>query len=64
MDRQMDWPIVSWLQRGIEQAVLEDSFMDEIRNEDIRNRSEVTDIAHIISKLKWQWAVPCLSRDL
>ncbi|PZC82838.1 hypothetical protein B5X24_HaOG209623 [Helicoverpa armigera] len=28
----------------------------EIRNEEIRRRTKVTDIAHRISKLKWQWA--------
>ncbi|PZC73135.1 hypothetical protein B5X24_HaOG209993 [Helicoverpa armigera] len=29
---------------------------DRIRNEEIRRRTKVTDIAHRISKLKWQWA--------
>jgi hypothetical protein len=29
---------------------------DRIRNELIRQRTKVTDIAHRISTLKWQWA--------
>ena len=32
------------------------SLKDRIRNEMIRQRTKVTDIAHRISKLKWQWA--------
>ncbi|PZC85255.1 hypothetical protein B5X24_HaOG202440 [Helicoverpa armigera] len=31
------------------------SLRDRIRNEEIRRRTKVTDIAHWISKLKWQW---------
>ncbi|KAJ0184012.1 hypothetical protein K1T71_000435 [Dendrolimus kikuchii] len=43
-------------QRAMERAMLGVSFMDKIRNEDIRKRTKVTDIARKISKLKWQWA--------
>ena len=32
------------------------SLKDRIRNEAIRERTKVTDIARRISKLKWQWA--------
>lgn len=32
------------------------SLRDRIRNEVIRQRTKVIDIAHRISKLKWQWA--------
>ncbi|KAJ0181356.1 hypothetical protein K1T71_003441 [Dendrolimus kikuchii] len=43
-------------QRAMERAMLGVSLMDKIRNEDIRKRTKVTDIARKISKLKWQWA--------
>ncbi|CAH2269532.1 jg19080 [Pararge aegeria aegeria] len=33
------------------------SLRDQIRNEEIRRRPRVTDIAQRVSKLKWQWAV-------
>ena len=32
------------------------SLRDRIRNEEIRRRTKVTDIARRIAKLKWQWA--------
>jgi hypothetical protein len=37
-------------------AMLEVSLRNRIRNQVIRQRTKVTDIAHRISKLKWQWA--------
>ena len=39
-----------------QRAMLEVSLKDKIRNEIIRRRTGVTDIACKISKLKWQWA--------
>jgi hypothetical protein len=32
------------------------SLRDQIRNQVIRQRTKVTDIAHRTSMLKWQWA--------
>ncbi|CAH2237951.1 jg4645 [Pararge aegeria aegeria] len=32
------------------------SLRDQIRNEEIRRRTKVTDIAQRVAKLKWQWA--------
>ncbi|XP_047994918.1 uncharacterized protein LOC125233097 [Leguminivora glycinivorella] len=43
-------------QRAMERAMLGVSLRDHIRNDVIRHRTKVTDIAHRISKLKWQWA--------
>ncbi|RVE40575.1 hypothetical protein evm_014776 [Chilo suppressalis] len=43
-------------QRAMERAMLGVSLKDRIRNEVIRQRTRVIDIAHRISKLKWQWA--------
>ncbi|CAB3248796.1 unnamed protein product [Arctia plantaginis] len=43
-------------QRAMERAMLGVSLRDRIRNEVIRQRTKVTDIAYRISKLKWQWA--------
>ena len=43
-------------QRAMERAMLGVSLRDRIRNEVIRQRTKVIDIAHRISKLKWQWA--------
>ena len=40
----------------MERVMLGVSLKDRIRNEVIRQRTRVTDIAHRISKLKWQWA--------
>jgi hypothetical protein len=37
-------------------AMLGVSLRDRIRNQVIQQRSKVTDIAHRISMLKWQWA--------
>ncbi|KAI8424369.1 hypothetical protein MSG28_002896 [Choristoneura fumiferana] len=43
-------------QRAMERAMLGVSLRDRIRNDDIRSRTKVTDIARRIAKLKWQWA--------
>lgn len=43
-------------QRAMERAMLGVSLRDRIRNEEIRRRTKVTDIARKISNLKWQWA--------
>ncbi|KAI8425540.1 hypothetical protein MSG28_011366 [Choristoneura fumiferana] len=43
-------------QRAMERAMLGVSLRDRIRNEEIRRRTRVTDIAKRISSLKWQWA--------
>lgn len=43
-------------QRAIQRAMLGISLRDRIRNDEIRRRTQVTDIAHKICKLKWQWA--------
>ncbi|CAK1604627.1 unnamed protein product [Parnassius mnemosyne] len=43
-------------QRAMERAMLGVSLRDKLRNEDIRSRTRITDIAQRISKLKWQWA--------
>ncbi|KAJ8706908.1 hypothetical protein PYW07_012986 [Mythimna separata] len=43
-------------QRDLERAMLGVSLRHHIRNEDIRKRTKVTDIARRIAKLKWQWA--------
>ncbi|CAH2237324.1 jg15785 [Pararge aegeria aegeria] len=43
-------------QRAMERALFGVSLRDRIRNENIRRRTKVTDIAQRISKLKWQWA--------
>ncbi|PZC76985.1 hypothetical protein B5X24_HaOG203936 [Helicoverpa armigera] len=40
----------------MERAMLGVSLRDGIRNEEIRRRTKVIDIAHRLSKLKWQWA--------
>ncbi|CAH2241463.1 jg15660 [Pararge aegeria aegeria] len=32
------------------------SLLDQIRNEEIRRRTRVTNIAQRVAKLKWQWA--------
>ncbi|CAH2241823.1 jg16215 [Pararge aegeria aegeria] len=32
------------------------SLRDQIRNEEIRSRTRVTDIAQRVAKLKWKWA--------
>ncbi|CAH2230056.1 jg20265 [Pararge aegeria aegeria] len=43
-------------QRAMERAMLGISLRDKIRNEVIRQRTKVTDIAFRVSILKWQWA--------
>jgi hypothetical protein len=43
-------------QRAMERAMLEVSLSDRIRNDEIRKRTKVTDIARRIADLKWQWA--------
>jgi hypothetical protein len=43
-------------QRNMERAMLGVSLRDRIRNQVIRQRTKVTDIAHHINMLKWQWA--------
>ncbi|CAH2211570.1 jg27617 [Pararge aegeria aegeria] len=43
-------------QRAMERAMLGVSLCDQIRNEEIRRRTRVTDIAQRVAKLKWQWA--------
>ncbi|KAL0852521.1 hypothetical protein ABMA27_017001 [Loxostege sticticalis] len=43
-------------QRAMERAMLGVSLRDRIRNEEIRRRTKVTDIARRIANLKWQWA--------
>ena len=43
-------------QRAMERAMLGVSLRDRIRNEELRRRTNVIDIAQRISKLKWQWA--------
>ncbi|KAI8431595.1 hypothetical protein MSG28_016084 [Choristoneura fumiferana] len=43
-------------QRAVERAMLGVSLKDRIRNEAIRHKTKVIDIAQRISKLKWQWA--------
>ncbi|CAH2239535.1 jg21539 [Pararge aegeria aegeria] len=40
----------------MEKAMLGVSHSDQIRNEEIRRRTRVTDIAQLVAKLKWQWA--------
>ncbi|CAH2235024.1 jg1294 [Pararge aegeria aegeria] len=40
----------------MERAMLGVSLRDQIRNEEIRRRTRVTDIAQRVVKLKWQWA--------
>ncbi|CAH2267251.1 jg14719 [Pararge aegeria aegeria] len=42
--------------RAMERAMLGVSLRDQIRNEEIRRRTRVTDIARQVTKLKWQWA--------
>ncbi|CAH2217531.1 jg25267, partial [Pararge aegeria aegeria] len=43
-------------QRAMERAMLGLSLRDQIRNEEIRSRTRVTEIAQRVAKLKWQWA--------
>jgi hypothetical protein len=57
------WPLIMGLirrlnvtQRAMERAMLGVSLRDRIRNDEIRKRTKVTDIARRIADLKWQWA--------
>ncbi len=50
-------------QRAMERAMLGVSLRDRIRNEEIRRRTKVTDIARRIAKTKWQWAGHIARRD-
>ncbi|CAH2267737.1 jg4344 [Pararge aegeria aegeria] len=43
-------------QRAMERAMLGVSLRDQIRVEEIRRRTRVTDIVQRVAKLKWQWA--------
>ncbi|KAA5634901.1 hypothetical protein F3G63_34400 [Pseudomonas aeruginosa] len=43
-------------QRAMERAMYGISLRDKIRNEEIRRRTKVDDIALKVSRLKWQWA--------
>ncbi|CAH2236095.1 jg4792 [Pararge aegeria aegeria] len=40
----------------MERAMLGVSLRDQIRIEEIRRRTKVTDISQLVAKLKWQWA--------
>ncbi|CAH2267349.1 jg27532 [Pararge aegeria aegeria] len=40
----------------MERATLRVSLSDQIRNEEIRRRTRVTDIVQRVGKLKWRWA--------
>ncbi|CAH2259291.1 jg10036 [Pararge aegeria aegeria] len=40
----------------MERAMLGISLRDQIRNEEIRRRTRVNDIAQRVAKLKWKWA--------
>ena len=42
-------------QMAMERAMLGISLRERIRNENIRRRTEVTDVTERIAKLKWQW---------
>ncbi|CAH2220725.1 jg20560 [Pararge aegeria aegeria] len=46
----------------MEKAMLGVSLRDQIRNEEIRRRTRVIDIARLVAKLKWQWAVHIVRR--
>ncbi|CAH2216892.1 jg8059 [Pararge aegeria aegeria] len=43
-------------QRALKRAMLGVSLRDQIRSEEIRRRTKVTDIAQRVAKQKWQWA--------
>ncbi|CAH2258858.1 jg12564 [Pararge aegeria aegeria] len=42
-------------QRAMEREMLGVSLRDQIRNEEIRRRTRVTDTAQEVAKLKWKW---------
>ncbi|CAH2209537.1 jg1452 [Pararge aegeria aegeria] len=43
-------------QRAMERAMLGVSLRDQIKNEENRRRTKVTDIAQRVAKHKWKWA--------
>jgi hypothetical protein len=43
-------------ERAMERAILGVSLRDRIRNDEIRKRTMVTDIARRTADFKWQWA--------
>ena len=49
-------------QRAMKNAMLGVSLRDRIRNEVIRQKTNVVDIAHRISELNWQWTGPKVGR--
>ncbi|CAH2232427.1 jg19361 [Pararge aegeria aegeria] len=51
-------------QRALERAILGVSLRDQIRNEEIRRKTRVTDVAQLVAKLKWQLAGHILSRRM
>ncbi|CAH2242228.1 jg25161 [Pararge aegeria aegeria] len=51
-------------QRAMERAMLRVSLRDQIRNEEIRRRTKVTEIAQGVAKLKWQWAAHIARRTV
>jgi hypothetical protein len=64
--RTETWPLTMGLirrlnvtQRAIERAMLGVSLRDGIRNDEIRKRTKVPDIARRIADVKWQWAAHC-----
>ncbi|CAH2246315.1 jg20083 [Pararge aegeria aegeria] len=48
-------PLTMGLIRRMERAMLGVCLRDQIRNEEIRRRTRVTDIAQLVAKLKWKW---------
>jgi hypothetical protein len=48
--------ILNVTQRAMAKAMLGVSLRDRIRNDEMRKRTKVTDIARRIADLKWQWA--------
>lgn len=43
-------------QRAMERAMLGIKLQDRVRNVEIRRRTKVQDVGHVITKLKWSWA--------
>ena len=50
-------------QRSMERAMLGISLRDRIKNEDVRQRTKVTDIGRRAAQLQWQWAGHICRRD-
>lgn len=42
----------------MERAMLGITMRDNVRNSDLRNRTQVTDVMSRVAKLKWQWVGP------